>query len=195
MVLMQREWAMPSADTFDVIPIHNFVRKYLHDSKVSIDPFARNKRWATYTNDLNPRTDAEFHMEAEEFLLEIKRRGIRPDLAIFDPPYSPRQIQECYESVGKGMEQSTAHTSAAWSRCRDIIAEMLTERAVVLSFGWNSTGMGKKHGFEICELLLVNHGACHNDTICVAERRAQSRLVFDHNNQEQTEGGEGPDLL
>jgi hypothetical protein len=39
---------------------------------------------------------------------------------------------------------------------------------VVLSFGWNSAGMGDF--FEPVELLLVAHGGAHNDTICVAER-------------------------
>jgi hypothetical protein len=120
---------------------------------VSIDPFARNKRWATYTNDLNPETAAEYHMEAAEFLLEMQRRGVRPDTAIFDPPYSPRQVQECYQSVGKDMGANGAHHSAAWSECRDILANMMTDNATVLSFGWNSTGMGKKHGFSIVEVL------------------------------------------
>ena len=36
-----RHWAMPSADTFDVKPIGEFVKKYLHG--VSVDLFARNK--------------------------------------------------------------------------------------------------------------------------------------------------------
>lgn len=169
---------MPSGNTFDVIPIHNMVRKYLHASAISVDPFARNKRWATYTNDLNPKTDAEFHMEASEFLEMLRRRGIKPDLILFDPPYSPRQIQELYEGIGRKTEQSTTHLAATWSDCRDIIAKMTADGGIVLSFGWNSTGMGKKHGFEIEELLLVNHGACHNDTICVAERKTQQKIDF-----------------
>ena len=168
---------MPSCDTFDVIPIHNFVQKYLHESKISVDPFARNKRWATYTNDLNPTTEAEYHMEACDFLHLLHERGVRPDLALFDPPYSPRQIQECYQSVGKEMGATGAHNSAAWSVCRDTLAVLCDDDATVLSFGWNSTGMGKKHGFEIVEILLVNHGSCHNDTICIAERRHQRRLL------------------
>ena len=33
--------------------------------------------------------------------------------------------------------------------------------------------MGRKLGFEIVELLLVCHGSDHNDTICIAEKRAE----------------------
>ena len=60
-----RTWAMPTSDTFDCKPIGEFVRQYLKG--VSVDPFARNKRWATHTNDLNPDTRAEHHMDAESF--------------------------------------------------------------------------------------------------------------------------------
>lgn len=66
---------MPSADTFSVKPIGEFVRRYLAASTVSIDPFARNKRWATHTNDLNPKTGAEYHMDAEAFLKHLAQGG------------------------------------------------------------------------------------------------------------------------
>ncbi len=35
---------------------------------------------------------------------------------------------------------------------------------------------GRKFGFELEEIMLVCHGADHNDTICIAERRLQSDL-------------------
>ncbi len=41
---MYRVWAMPNGDTFSVKPIGAFVRKYLAQSTVSVDPFARNMR-------------------------------------------------------------------------------------------------------------------------------------------------------
>lgn len=55
-VRLSRVWAMPTADTFDCLPIGGFVKRYLDQSTVSIDPFARNKLWATHTNDLNTET-------------------------------------------------------------------------------------------------------------------------------------------
>lgn len=47
----------------------------------------------------------------------------------------------------------------------------------VLSFGWNSAGMGD--GFRHLELLLVAHGGAHNDTICLAEECIQEGLLGD----------------
>ena len=173
---MSRVWAMPNADTFSIEPIHNFVWKYLHQAKVSIDPFARNKRWATYTNDINPATDAEYHLDAEEFLRSLADENVRADLVLFDPPYSPRQISECYQSMGRVGSTAETQNAALYARVRAAIKPVLADDAMVLSFGWNSCGMGQR--FQMEELMLVAHGGAHNDTICIAERRIQSGFDF-----------------
>lgn len=167
---------MPNAETFTVEPIHNFVWKYLHKAMVSIDPFARNKRWATYTNDINPNTAAEYHLEAVEFLDVLRDQGVKADLLLFDPPYSPRQLKECYDSFGKKMQLEDGQTARMRKEWREHALPLLTNDAVVLSFGWNSVGYGKSLGFELEEIMLVCHGADHNDTICIAEHRLQSGL-------------------
>ena len=166
-----RIWAMPSADTFSVPPIGDMVQRYLATARVSCDPFARNKRWATHTNDLNPKTEAEHHMDAEAFMVMLAGRGVKCDLALFDPPYSPRQISECYKEAGVTVGMKETQNAALYSRMKAALVPILTPDAIVLSFGWNSAGMGQKHGFEQIELMLVCHGGAHNDTICLAERR------------------------
>lgn len=171
MIQIERLWAMPSKNTFDIPPIHKFVMKYLSQSKLSIDPFARDKEWATYTNDLDPRTKARYHVDALDFLMMLHAKGTRPDLCLFDPPYSPRQIKECYNGIGLEMGWKDAHRTHAWSKEKNIIRDMIAEKGIVLCFDWNSMGMGKKKGFEIIEILLICHGAGHNDTICMAEKR------------------------
>lgn len=175
---LTRKWAMPSADTFDVPPIGEFVKSYLRNSKVSIDPFSRNKRWATYTNDLNPNTAAEYHMYAVEFLRMLVRRGIRADLVIFDPPYSLRQAQEVYEQFGQWTFEDTQNVGR-WTEERNLIYKLLNSGGVVLSFGWNSQGMGKHHDCSIEEILIVCHGGAHNDTICMAERKLAHQPALD----------------
>ena len=162
-----REWAMPNGDTFSIPVIGNFVQKYLIKSKVSVDPFARNKRWATFTNDLNPATTAEHHMEARLFLKMLVDQGVRADLLIFDPPYSPRQISECYASAGMKAGMVDTQNAKLIKECRDLMKAMAEPGANCLSFGWNSAGMGK--GWKIEEIMLVAHGGAHNDTICMAE--------------------------
>jgi hypothetical protein len=169
-----RHWAMPSADTFSVPPIGDFVMRYLAESRLSIDPFARNNLLASVRNDLNPKTVAQYHMDAVAFLELMGAMPERYDLAILDPPYSPRQVSECYAEAGIKVGMKDTQNSAFYSKVRNAIAPLLSDDATVLSFGWSTSGMGKKHGFEIIEVMLVNHGGAHNDTICIAERRKPS---------------------
>lgn len=169
---MCRVWAMPNADTFDVRPIGDLVRKYLNG--VSVDPFARNKRWATHTNDLNPNTEAEHHMDAVAFLDMLAVQGVKADCVILDPPYSPRQISECYAAAGLKAGMKDTQNAVLYARVRHAARQLCKAGTSVLSFGWNSAGMGK--GFEMVELLLVAHGGAHNDTICLVERMNQSEL-------------------
>ncbi len=161
-----RSWAMPTADTFDCQPIGDFVRRHLQG--VSVDPFARNKRLATYTNDLNPATAAEHHMDAEVFLNKLADDGVKADTILLDPPYSPRQISECYAAAGLKAGMKDTQNAALYSRVRRAARRLCKAGTKVLSFGWNSCGMGD--GFNQVELLLVAHGGAHNDTICLAER-------------------------
>jgi len=166
-----RTWAMASRETFSIPPIKDFVKSYLTNSTVSIDMFSGDKRWATHTNDLNPNTEAEHHMDAEVFLLMLASKGVKADLILFDPPYSPRQISECYKSIGMEVGMKETQSALLYQRVRDAVVPVCTEKAIVLSFGWNTVGMGKRHGFEQIEIMLVCHGGAHNDTICLAERR------------------------
>lgn len=166
-----RAFAMPNAETFSVQPIGEFVRAYLACSKVSVDPFARNRDWATYTNDLNPKTSAQSHQDAETFLLELHSRGIRADLGLFDPPYSPRQVSEHYREAGLKVTAEDTQNGRLYRRVRDALDLVMVPGGFVLSFGWQSAGMGIGRGYELLETLLVAHGGGHNDTICIAERK------------------------
>lgn len=170
-MLMSRVWAMPASNTFDCKPIGDFVRKYLHG--VSVDPFARNSRLATHTNDINPETNAEHHMDAEAFLIMLAERGIVADCIIIDPPYSPRQISECYAAAGIKAGMKDTQNAVLYKRVRNAARRLCVRNTVVLSFGWNSCGMGE--GFDARELLLVCHGGAHNDTICIADEMTQEQ--------------------
>lgn len=194
---IKRVWAMPSHNTFDVPPIAGFVQKYLLKSKISIDPFARNKRWATHTNDLNPGTQAEHHMEALDFLEMLAERKVVADLVIFDPPYNPSQAKKCYESMGLANTLKSARSGGVWSDEKNAAAKLLSPDGVFLWFGWNTCGMGKGRGFEIIEILLVSHGRGKNDTICSAERRIDDGAVAPallRDNAELRHGGENQNV-
>jgi hypothetical protein len=163
---------MPSAETFSIRPIGEFVQRYLASSKVSVDPFARNRSWATYTNDINPATSAQSHEDAETFLRSLTDRSIVADLALFDPPYSPRQVSEHYKAAGRKVTAEDTQNGRLYKRVRDALDRIIAPGGVVLSFGWQSAGMGTTRGYELIETMLVAHGGGHNDTICIAERKS-----------------------
>lgn len=157
---------MPNKATFEIKPIREFVARYVENriGFISVDPFARNSKLAVYTNDIDPNTTADCHMDAEAYLDHLPRSIAH--VVIFDPPYSPRQMQEGYRQPRNGKAQT--QNGALYSRVRKAIIPVLRPGGLVLSFGWNSIGMGKD--FDIMEILLCCHGGAHNDTVCMAER-------------------------
>jgi hypothetical protein len=161
-----REWAMPNSRTFQIKPIKGFVERNLENRAVIIDPFANECKYGTITNDLNPDYSTDYHMDALDFLKMLPDESA--DAVIYDPPYSLRQVSECYKGVGIAVTTET--TQASWrSRHLDEIRRVLKVGGVALCFGWNSNGIGKTRGFELSEILLVPHGGSKNDTICTAE--------------------------
>lgn len=169
-----REWAMPSANTFEIIPIRNLLHKYCQ-GQIIVEPFANSSKWGTIRNDLNPEFKTEFQMDAKDFLREMI--GKNADVVLFDPPYSPRQVSEVYAGIGR--ECSMEDTQASfWSDCKDLIKHVVKPGGYVLCFGWNSMGMGINRGFEMIEILLVAHGGHKNDTICTVERKIPQSELF-----------------
>lgn len=167
-IIFNRVWEMPNSKTFDIKCINNLIQKYIKPEHYSIDPFANKNRIAKVTNDLDPDMGTDYCMDAKEFLKIFDNNSI--DFVLYDPPYSPRQVSECYKKLGKTVNMQTTQSSF-WGNLKKEIARVVKPNGIVISFGWNSNGIGKTKGFEIIEILLVSHGGNHNDTICVVERK------------------------
>ncbi|MEK6883567.1 MAG: adenine-specific DNA methylase [Nanoarchaeota archaeon] len=170
-MIINRIWAMPNLETFKVKPIKEFVLKYLKDRALSIDPFARNQKLACITNDLNPKTAAQYHLDVLDFCKLLKEKEIKADICLFDPPFTPSQIKMCYESIGMKNTSYNCQRVGRWSEEKEILKDILLPGGIFLHFGIHSNGMGINRGFEILEILLVAHGSAHSDTICMAERK------------------------
>ena len=173
-MIMNREWAMPSKNTFSIKPIEELIQRYIAGK--SIDPFANESRMATITNDLDPKYNTMYNMDAIEFLQMFDGDSI--DTVLFDPPYSPRQVSECYKSLNMTVDMTTTQSSF-WSKMKKEVARITKPNGIVISFGWNSGGIGKTLGFEIVEILIVAHGGMHNDTIVTVEKKLSDEIVED----------------
>ena len=163
---IERVWAMPNSKTFSIKPIEQIIKKYAF-GKI-IDPFANNSKIATITNDIDREYDTDYHLDALEFLKLFDDNSV--DTVLYDPPYSPRQVSECYKKLKMTVNMNTTQSSY-WSKQKKEIGRIVKKNGIVITCGWNSGGIGKKYGFEIVEILLVSHGGWHNDTIVTIEKK------------------------
>ncbi len=171
---INRIWAMPNRETFKIKPIRELLKKY-SVGKNWIDPFAGKNSPAEYTNDLNPKMPTDVHGDAVIYCMKWEGSEGKFDGVLFDPPYSLRQIKECYDAVGETLDYDrTKH--ASFDDVKRVISPKIKSGGYAISFGWSSNGFGKNRGFEIVEILLVPHGGHHNDTICVVERKEKTLL-------------------
>ena len=168
-----RAWCMPNSNTFSMKPVEAIIQKYiagLQEGAVIVDPFANTSTFGNVTNDLDPSSPAMYHMDAYDFLRGLSTEFT--DMVLFDPPYSSRQVSECYKKFGRTVDMTTTQASY-WTKLRTEIARIMKPGGVCISCGWNSGGVGKTNGFEIKEILLVAHGGIHNDTIVTVDVKVE----------------------
>ncbi len=163
----KRVWAMPNKRTFNIKPIRKLIEKHSymanwHSCMINtwIDPFPY-----------------PYKRDALEYLSEFKDNSVEG--VLFDPPYSPRQLKECYDGLGMVLHDTK---SSVWAKWKNEIARVIQPGGKCISFGWSSNGLGKNRGFKIIEILLVAHGGNHNDTIITVEKKVQSNLNTLNNN-------------
>lgn len=172
--VMSRKWAMPSHNTFSIKPIKDLIERYIQHGTTWADPFSRNSpesiKAYCITNDLSPEFEADYHMESLDFMGQFGTNHF--DGILFDPPYSPRQISECYKGIGRQVHKEDTQSSFYGNRKKEA-ARIVKVGGYSISFGWNSGGIGKCNGFELVEVLLVAHGGAHNDTICTVEKKVK----------------------
>lgn len=168
---MNRSWNMPNKNTFEMKAIKKILEEELHGGLI-IDPFANRNKYGHITNDLNPHFDTDFHMDALDFLKMFESESV--DVVLFDPPYSPRQVKESYESVGLSTDGGRLTRASYWSDMKKEICRILRVGGKAISFGWNSGGMNNKNYFHINRIELVAHGGNHNDTIVTVSVKTKS---------------------
>ena len=152
-MIINRIWAMPNKRTFQIKPIADLLAIEINTGVPVLDPFP-----------------FEYREDATEMLNKVEDDSYW--FGLFDPPYSPRQLKECYK--GKGEFDTKSST---WSNWKNLLSRKIKVGGKVISFGWSSQGMGKNRGFKIERILLVPHGGMHNDTIVTVEKKVQDTLI------------------
>lgn len=176
-MIITREWSMPNSRTFKIKPIKNIIERYqeeLVSNSLVLDPFSNQnividrERLNLITNDIDPQYETDYSLDALDFLKIFSDESV--DLVLYDPPYSPRQVSEVYKKLDMSVNMQTTQASY-WGNQKKEISRIVKKGGYVLTFGWNSGGIGKTKGFEIVEILMVAHGGWHNDTIVTVEKK------------------------
>lgn len=154
-------------------PVRNLLARHCGPGICVIDPFSGKSELGTLRNDINPDSSAHSHIDAVEFLSDLALQGIKADVLLVDPPYSPRQMKECYSRPGLG--RLSCSTAVLMAQLKLLATKIVKPFGTTITFGWNSNGMGKP--FVKREILLIAHGGAHNDTICVVETLDPSKSM------------------
>ncbi len=162
-VKVSRSWEMPNKYTFKMKAIASLLEDEMGKGLTWADPFCGIYSPATLRNDADIQRDAEHHEDGLDFLKSLADASV--DGVLFDPPYSTEQALRKYKPVQNG----TAGRAEYWAKCKDQIARVLRPQGKAICFAWDSNGIGKSRGFSLQRILLLCHGACHNDTIVTVE--------------------------
>jgi hypothetical protein len=162
---------MPNKNTFEILPIKRLLNKYCIGEDFTrkspiVDPFCGNSTIADIRNDIKFSG-----LDSHEWLKTLPSNYSK--VILYDPPYSNRQLNECYKGLGLSLEGSQTRCDY-WTRIKKEIARIAELDSFIISFGWSSAGIGKKeNGCEIQEILIVPHGGPHYDTIVVVDKKVR----------------------
>ncbi len=106
-----------------------------------------------YRIDVDKDMFADTYLDAYDF---VKNCVDKYDTVLLDPPYSYRKSIEFYKG----------NYTSKFKLIADELPR-ITKR--VISFGYHTTFMGKKRGFELEELCVFGHSGAQHATIAIVE--------------------------
>lgn len=107
---IERKWAMPNKNTFQIKPIKDLIERYIEQigkDKVILNPFANTSTYGI-TNDIDETIETDYHMDAIDFLKQYEDNSV--DMILYDPPF-------CYD------EETELFTSKGWKPIKEITKE------------------------------------------------------------------------
>lgn len=107
-------------------------------------------------NDIDQSMLSDYHLDALKF---VKQCNDKFDTIILDPPYAYRKAMEMYKG----------NYTSKFKLIADEITRLLKNNGKVISFGYHTTFMGKKRGFELEKLCVFAHGGAQHATIGIIE--------------------------
>ena len=168
---IERFFSFPSHHTFTMPPVQTIFERHYTKGEWA-DPFAGYNSPAKHTNDINPETPTDYHLDALDFLMMFDDNSL--DGVLYDRPYSNYQANQMYNGFGA----DKMHDNTFLANIRKKIACIIKPNGICITFCWNTQGLGTKNHFEIEAIYIINHGDFRNDTLVTVERKIQERLAI-----------------
>lgn len=157
----------PKKYTFEQPKLKEFVEKYCNGKVLNLFAGKTKLKVDEVRVDLSNEFAPDYNMDAFEFVLCCKSKGVKFDTIILDPPYSLR----------KSMEKYNGKICSTFNKIKEELPFILNNGGRVITCGYHSIVMGKKRGFEKESICLIGHGGSHHDTICVVEQYVNAKLI------------------
>ena len=129
---INRVWCMPNSRTFRIKPIKELIKRVIKPTDIVLDPFAcecsiKNDIVCKdyISNDLDEEYETDYHLEAQEFMKMFDDNSI--DVVLYDPPYSVRQVSECYKKLGRTVTMMDTN-SGYFTKFKDEISRIVKTR-------------------------------------------------------------------
>jgi len=159
---IERIFEMPNTSTFEMLKLRKWLIEWCNGKILNV--FGGKTKLVIPNceiihNDINKNIESDTYIDAlfiDKFFEHNTFNTI-----ILDPPYTFFQTIHYYE--GFRCQDIT--------RVRNAVDKLLKKNGIVISLGYNSTGMNNKRGYKKLAILLVNCGGSHNDIIVLVERK------------------------
>jgi len=113
-------------------------------------------------NDIDIIVNAKYQYDALDFIKfwKNKHNNKKFSTVILDPPYSFRKAIEMYKG----------NYSSRFKRIADVLPDIITKNANIISFGYHSSFLGKKRGYKLLKMCVFAHGGAQHCTIAIVEK-------------------------
>jgi len=135
---MSRVFSLPNKQPYKISHVKKLFKKYVYGKTLDLFPYP-------------------YERDALEKIIESKVESL--NCVTFDPPYSNYQLKKQYENKGIAL---TGNHRKYFGLLFKEIKRTVKPGGYLVTLGWNSKRVA---GFELIEIILINHGSTHNDTI------------------------------
>ena len=147
---MSRQFVFPNKNPYKIPYVKKLFKKYVQGNTLDLFPYP-------------------YQQDALITISNYKTESL--DAITMDPPYSNSQLKKQYED--KGLAMINANRSY-FTKLYVEIKRTMKPGGYLINLGWNSK---RTSGFEFQEIILLNHGTLHNDTIITVQRKMNNSIL------------------